>query len=111
VGRVAAGTALPITGKAADATSWWQVATEFGTVWVLGELVQAAGPLDQVPVVEMQPVASPERSSLASSTVGTFDAAAAAAAATDLNEAEPPEFTLTIGNRTVVVRQLADTEP
>jgi hypothetical protein len=108
VGRVAAGTALPITGKAADATSWWQVATEFGTVWVLGELVQAAGPLDQVPIVEMQPVANPERSSLASSTVGTFDAKAAA---TDLNEAEPPEFTLTIGNRTVVVRQLADTEP
>jgi hypothetical protein len=108
VGRVAADTALPITGKAAEAAAWWQVTTEFGTAWVLGELVQAAGPLDQVPVVAPQPVASPERATLERSNVGTFDAEATAA---DLNEVKPPPFTLTIGSRTVVVRQLADTEP
>lgn len=108
VGRVAAGTALPITGKAADAVSWWQVTTEFGTAWVSGDLVQAAGPLDQVPIVAPQTVAGPERATLERSSVGTFDGKATP---TDLNEVEPPAFTLTIGSRTVVVRQLADTEP
>ncbi|MEI2808485.1 MAG: SH3 domain-containing protein [Albidovulum sp.] len=62
LGAVVAGDALPILGKAADSddASWWQVKTVIGPAWVFGEYVQAAGPLDQVPAVAVQPAATGE---------------------------------------------------
>jgi uncharacterized protein YraI len=52
VGQIGQGGRAPISGKNADAAAdWWQVQTESGAGWVFGELVRAAGPLEQVPTV------------------------------------------------------------
>ena len=100
LGRVAAGTALLITGRPMTGAAWWQVTTEFGTAWVAGELVQAAGPLDQVPAVEVQP-AAPGPASVEPASVELRGA----------GDEDTPTFTLTIGNRTVVVRPARGMEP
>ena len=52
MGTANSGAALPIVGRAAGGSDWWQVSTDAGIVWVFGELVRAAGPLDQVAVVD-----------------------------------------------------------
>jgi uncharacterized protein YraI len=54
-GRVGSGIALPIIGRDPAQPVWWQVraSLEGGeqAVWVFGELVRTAGPMDTVPVV------------------------------------------------------------
>jgi uncharacterized protein YraI len=51
LGQVAAGQALPITGRQADLPDWWQVDYAGAPAWVYAPLVTAAGPLDQVPLL------------------------------------------------------------
>jgi uncharacterized protein YraI len=62
VGRVNAGMALPIVGRDPAQPAWWQVraVTDSGeqSVWVFGELVRTAGPMDTIPVV-VAPVLAP----------------------------------------------------
>jgi hypothetical protein len=57
MGAVVEGDVLPILGKVpatAETFGWWQVDTIAGPAWLSGEHVQAAGPLDSVPLVESQ---------------------------------------------------------
>jgi uncharacterized protein YraI len=46
----AEGASFPITGRSLLGT-WWQVDVDGRRLWVLAELVTAAGPLRQVPLV------------------------------------------------------------
>jgi len=52
VGSATLGAALPISGRSAAAPDWWQVRNGEGTAWIYAPLVRAAGPLEQVGVVE-----------------------------------------------------------
>jgi hypothetical protein len=56
VAQLPAGEALPITGSDPQWPGWWQVSHNGETAWVFGELVHAAGPLDQTPVVKFTAV-------------------------------------------------------
>lgn len=62
VGRVNAGVALPIVGRDPAQPAWWQVraVTDSGEqdVWIFGELVRTAGPMDNIPAVAA-PVLAP----------------------------------------------------
>jgi uncharacterized protein YraI len=49
-GTAAEGTSFPITGRSLLGT-WWQVDVDGQRLWVLAELVTAAGSLRQVPLV------------------------------------------------------------
>ena len=100
LGRVGAGTVLPITGRPADGAAWWQVSTDYGPAWVLGELVQATGPLAGVPAVATQSVTRLQPDTGFANSGGSA--------------AEPdaaPTFILTIGDRTVELRPARGTEP
>ena len=61
-GRATVGAALPIVGRDPAYPNWWQVRTPTDSgeqeVWVFGDLVRAAGPLDGVPTVAA-PVVEP----------------------------------------------------
>jgi hypothetical protein len=61
-GRVDSGVALPIVGHDPEHPEWWQVqaSTDSGeqTVWIFGELVRTAGPMDRVPSIAAPVVAA-----------------------------------------------------
>ncbi len=64
--RLSAGRRLPIVGQAAAVAgkgAWWQVccATDQRVGWVAAQLVDAQGPLAQVPVVQPPPPPTPVR--------------------------------------------------
>ena len=50
-GQATANTTLTISGRNPDHADWWQVTDGGKTRWIYAELVHAAGPLDQVPLV------------------------------------------------------------
>jgi hypothetical protein len=60
VGSAVQGAALPISGRSAAAPDWWQVRNGENIAWIYAPLVRAAGPLDQVALVEL-PLPAPEQ--------------------------------------------------
>jgi len=90
-GRVLSGDRLPIVGRSADG-AWWQVRVAGSEVWVFNELVEAAGPIDQVGAVD-----SPASTSTP----------AQAGNATDVGAT----FTITVGGQAVTLRQTQSTAP
>ncbi len=76
VERAGQGAALALTGRSAAAPAWWQVEIDGQAGWVSGELVRAAGPLEQVPEVSVS-AALP----VAASAADALPAAASSAAA------------------------------
>lgn len=56
VGQVSQGVVLPLRGRSPAHPDWWQVQSGDQLAWVYGPLVRAAGPLEQMPVVEALPV-------------------------------------------------------
>lgn len=62
-GRATAGTALPIVGRDPAYANWWQVRTTTDNgeqvVWIFGDLVRTAGPMDGVPEVVAPVLAAP----------------------------------------------------
>lgn len=57
--RAAEGSTLPIVGRTAQAVDWWQVELNGQSGWVSAELGAALGPLEQVPEVDVSPIAIP----------------------------------------------------
>ena len=57
-GQATANTTLVISGRNPDHADWWQVTDGEKTSWIYAELVHAAGPLDQVPLVAVSDLAT-----------------------------------------------------
>lgn len=102
LGRVAEGEALPIVGALADGT-WWRVQAGGGEAWVFGDLVQIAGPIEQVPREEA-PVVAP-----AAVPPPAVDAPTDTALDTAVDA--DPGFILTINGQTFTVRQARTPAP
>ena len=54
IGRTSAGEVHTIVGKS-EAGDWWQIKVGEGTGWVSGQWTRAAGPLEEVAVVQVAP--------------------------------------------------------
>ncbi len=55
LGQIEPGQSAPVTGRNQD-NSWWQISLADNSLgWVFGELVQAAGPTDAVPIAAAPP--------------------------------------------------------
>ena len=57
VGQALLDTAIAIRGRHPDYPDWWQVTAEGEPSWIYAPLGRAAGPLDQVPIVELSTIA------------------------------------------------------
>ncbi|HHY55077.1 MAG TPA: SH3 domain-containing protein [Chloroflexi bacterium] len=90
LGYVVEGNRLPIIGRNA-AMTWWQVEAVGAQAWVFGELVEAAGPVDQTPIAAT-PATGDEPAPIETS-------------------ADEPGFRLTIGDQVYILRQVRTTTP
>lgn len=98
VGRVVSGDRLPIVGRSEDG-AWWQVRAAGSEVWVFNELVEAAGPLDQVAAANVS-AASEARTQPPAGVQGGGSAGASAST-----------FTITVGGQVITLRQTTSTTP
>lgn len=71
VGSVVAGQVCALTGRN-TASTWWQVSCPSINGWVFGELMALAGPITQVPVVQVAPPPTPAPSTTFSGWYSTF---------------------------------------
>jgi hypothetical protein len=59
LGMLPLGSTVPISGRNAAYPDWWQVRNAADVAWVYAPMVRAAGPLAQVPAVEVATLAPP----------------------------------------------------
>lgn len=98
VGRVVSGNRLPIVGRSTD-SAWWQVRAADSEVWVFNELVEVAGPVDQIVAVN-----APAESIVAAATSAAVQNGGAA-------EISSSTFTITVGDQVFTLRQTSSTTP
>jgi uncharacterized protein YgiM (DUF1202 family) len=56
--RIANGSAHPIAGRLSNVPDWWFIAVGDKSGWIFGPLIEARGPLDAIPQLDLQTATS-----------------------------------------------------